>query len=354
VVRGPRDRDETRAVQAPRSAASALARVRRSCARVGASADEVRVRRVALVLDAIDGLFHDVFRARDDAWTYEEAFHYVPDGTPEAREKTLAYLLTLAAINYGSGYAPWLERDPPDSTYYTISTKLARAFEPQRLWDARNLLNRRADELAEFVGQPTSRARARELMERFASSLDQLGRFLLNRYDGRVIHFLEACRFDAETIVEALTAMPTFDDVCSHRGDTVCFYKKAQLFAADAARACRQYGWGEIHGTENLTMFADNAVVQVLRILGVLEVDRELAARINAAIPLDTCSPEEVELRASAVNAGHMLVEKFRQKNADGSLGVIELDYYLWKVSHEAPYLERADIRRHLTLGEFY
>lgn len=337
------------------SAPGPLERVRQSCAAVGAGRGRVSVNSVTLVADAVDSLFRETFQARERAWKYEEDFHYVPDtASPHAQERTLAYLLALATINYGSGYAGWLRRNPANSTYYTVSRGLAQAFEPLTLYRAERLRQLTLEQIASIFGQDLRQPKPRELMQLFQRSLQQLGEFLCARYDGSAMALFEHCNFHAASIVDELIAMDTFDDRCMYGGRPVYFYKKAQLLAADVARVRRQYGWGDVSALDELTLFADNAVAQVLRVLGVLRLDASLAARIDRGEPLDVCSPEEVELRASSINAGAMLLERFKDKNQDERLGIVELDYYLWKVSHEAPYLEHGSIRRHLVLGEFY
>ena len=339
-----------------RGPARPLARVRRSCAAVGASATRAEVGHVRLMSGRMDALFEDVFTAREAAWVYEEAYHYVPRDlrAPEAEARLMAYLLTLAALNYGSGYAPYLRRDPPDSTYYTISSRLAAAFEPRSLYRSESLLSLGVEDLAEIFAQDLGSPPVRELMERFTRSLRQLGAFLLEGYDGSALAFLESTGFDSEVLVDRLVGLPTFDDRATYDGFPVFFYKKAQLFVADLARVRRQYGWGEVRGLDQLTMFADNAVAQVLRVLGVLRFDAELDARIQRGELLPSGSRDEVEIRASSINAGQMLVDKMRARNDDETLGLIELDYYLWKISHAPPYYDNARTKRHLTPGEFY
>jgi len=334
------------------------ARVRRSCARVGQHARTVRVAPLAKLTEQIVFLLDRLPTMAAEAWRYQVEHHLDPGGLPRPQEQAAAYMLALAAINYGSGYASWLKRDPPTSTYYTVSSRLARAFIPYRLDRADALSALSLPDLAGIFGQDLDEPRAAELMRRFQSSLSQVAALLRDRHEGSALRFLQSAQFDAVRIVEALSTIPTFDDRCAydngrHRFD-VFFYKKAQLFAADIARLGRQYGFWDVAGVERLTLFADNAVAQVLRALGAVVVAPDLAARIEAGEALDVCERDEVELRACTVNAGHMLLDNLRRHPSGRKLTIIELDFFLWHIAHEPEYLHHRAIKRHLTLGEFY
>src|SRR5437764_2835352 len=54
----------------------------------------------------------------------DPATHYL--GEPEA---TLAYVVTLDAINFGSGYFPHLRKRPGMSGYFTVASSLKDEFE---------------------------------------------------------------------------------------------------------------------------------------------------------------------------------------------------------------------------------
>src|SRR4051794_5789117 len=135
--------------------------------------------------------------------------HYL-EGT---REDVAAYLLTLDAINFGSGWFPTLNKRPNSSGYFTIAWALADRFRSSGPYTNDELRNTHADELADTLGQP----RGHELMQLYADALRQLGDFLGDR------HALDLVGDSAEQLAAELTAMPYFDDTG--------FYKRAQIFA---------------------------------------------------------------------------------------------------------------------------
>jgi len=335
-------------------------RVKASCECVCSHARRVSVARVDRLSRQLRYLLENAVLRKSEAWRYQKEYHLDVTGQRNARERLAAYLLALAAVNYGSGYAQWLRRDPPNSTYYTISSCLAEAFDHYPLHRADALRSLSVANVAEIFGQDLRVPKVAELMQRFRDSLAQIGEFVETRHGGSALQFLDDIEFNALSIVQALTThVPTFNDRCrysiSEREIDVFFYKKAQLFAADIARAGRAYGFWDISGIDYLTLFADNAVAQVLLALGVLLVhDKELAHRIDSGTPLDVCGADEVELRACAVNAAHMILQNLRRTPEGNDLTIIELDFFLWDVSHSPEFIEHSEIKRHISFTEFY
>ena len=88
-------------------------------------------------------------------------------------------------------------------------------------------------------------------------------------------------------------------------------------------------GPGRFDDLDRLTIFADNLVPHVLRVDGVLRYDRALADRIDREELLAPGSPEEVEIRAVAVDAVERLGEQLRA--AGHPVTSMGLDQVLWR-----------------------
>src|SRR4051794_38000823 len=91
-----------------------------------------------------------------------------------SRGDVAAYLLTLDAINFGSGWFPTLRKRPGCSGYYTVSWSLAARWRAHGPWSNAELRRLEADEVAEVLGQE----RGHELMALYAQALRQLGEWL--------------------------------------------------------------------------------------------------------------------------------------------------------------------------------
>src|SRR5439155_5522648 len=96
--------------------------------------------------------------------------HYL-DGPPE---DVATYMLTLDAINFGSGWFPTLRKRPASSGYYTVAWALADRFRSERPWSNDELRRIDADTVADVLGQE----RGHELMRLYAEALRQLGDWL--------------------------------------------------------------------------------------------------------------------------------------------------------------------------------
>lgn len=235
-------------------------------------------------------------------------------------EDTVSFVVALDAVNFGSGWFPVLRKRPGMSGYHTVASAFRERGAPTADWLA-SVTTSGCCEL--FDQDPASEAA--ELMGLFAEAWNQLGRLLLDRYDGSAVRLVEAAGGSAERLVEVLREAPFFDDRRSWRGIDVPFYKRAQITAADLDSALGGIGPGRFDDLGRLTIYADNLVPHVLRVDGVLRVADELARQIDAGELVAEGSEPEVELRACAVDAVERLVDVL----ADGTTAG-RLDTLLW------------------------
>ena len=276
-------------------------------------------------------------------------------------KETLAFILVLDSINFGSGYFPHLRKRPaPEggtlSGYFTVAAGLNDWFRRDGAPDARRLAALDAAECARIFGQDgTGEAgaagpEAAQLMALFARALNDLGALLLARFDGDPAKLVESAGHSAARLVGILRQMPCFDDVALWRGRQVPILKRAQITAADLALAFDNAGWGRFDDRDRLTIFADNLVPHVLRVDGVLAYAPELAARLEAGELIAAGSPEEVEIRAVALHAVERLKAQLHEAGQDAVTSV-DLDYLLWNRGQDARYRATA---RHRTRSVFY
>jgi len=319
--------------------ADVLERVREGCAGVMERARSVRIDGARL-----PALARELAEAPPPPAGLDPAHHFLGD-----RAATLAYVLTLGAVNFGSGWFPRLCKRPGLSGYFTLATGLRERFEARGPWSARELCRLGPGDCAEVFGQDRAATEVMELMALFARALGDLGGWLLERHGGCFEGPLEAVRGSAARLVELLAEMPLYRDVSSYGSLEVPFYKRAQLTAADLAAAFGGEDWGRFRDLDRLTCFADNLVPHVLRCEEVLVYAPQLAERIDAGELLAPGSPEEVEIRAGAVHAVERCVAQLAQGGARTTAQ--QLDFLLWNRG------QRAEIKahpRHRTRTTFY
>ena len=240
---------------------------------------------------------------------------------------TIAFILTINAINFGSGWFPTLNKREGMSGYLTIASSLRDRFLKEGPWSSRELEKLTPEDCAALFGQPTA-GDAFELMTLYAQALNELGAFLAREHRGRFEGPVEDARFSAERLVRMLAEMPFYRDVSQYEDLEVPFYKRAQITCSDLAHALRHEGLGRFDDVDQLTLFADNLVPHTLRMLGVLQYDLLLERRIESGELLEPGSEVEVEIRAVGLHAVERLVESCGRRG--WKVNASRLDHLLW------------------------
>lgn len=292
--------------------------IRASCARIAAEAQAVRIDEAAL----------ERFAAAQtvDPPALDPERHHL-DGPAE---EVARYLLTLDAINFGSGWFPTIDKRTdahgrPVSGYFTIAWNLADHHRAHGAWTNAQLRDMRTPQLAAVLRQRADH----ELMALYAQALRELGRFLGRR---DVLEVVAAATGSAERLAQTLArGMTLFADPG--------FAKRAQIVPNDLALA----GVATFHDLDRLTIFADNLVPHVLRCDGVLQYAPGLADWIDAGRLLPSGRWER-EIRACALHACALLGRR---------TGVPErtLDTWLWQRGQAPEYKARP---RHRSRSVFY
>ncbi len=218
-------------------------------------------------------------------------------------DSTLAFVLTLDAVNFGSGWFPHLRKRSGQSGYFTIAGGLKDYFDRHGALTPSTLAAIQGDECARIFDQSPGLAPASELMDLFARSWRDLGAMVNTRFGGSFVGLVEAADHSAEALVRILAEMPLYRDVERYGDLDVPFYKRAQITCSDLASAFRGSSFGRFDDLDALTIFADNLVPHVLRREGVLDYDSDLLRRIRSEELIALGSPEEIEIRALAVHA---------------------------------------------------
>jgi hypothetical protein len=294
-----------------------LEQLRQACAQVADHARQVHIRNDAisayassLPLDALD---------------------VAPNPDPHlvggTREELAAFWLTLDAINFGSGWFPSLQKRDGRSGYFTIAAGVRERFEQHGPWSASELSTISIAEVAAAVGQDPEH----ELMALFAASLNDLGHRIGDVFGGKFAAAADASGGSAVAFVERIRHWRCFADSSTYEGITVPFLKRAQIATFDLASRAG----AEFHDLHRLTIFADNLVPHVLRLDGILVYEPSLLARIERQELVEHGTPEEVEIRASAVHAVELIAAC-----RDGARAA-DIDKFLWNRGQEAYYKAR-------------
>jgi hypothetical protein len=259
-------------------------------------------------------------------------------GADDAETRS-AFVLTLDAINFGSGWFPHLRKRAGMSGYRTIESALVEHFDREGPLDSEALALMTPVRCAGILDQPLADPEIADLIGLYARAWRDLGELI----DGAFAPFVGGCRGSGAELVRRLLRMPLYRDVAEHQGRHVPLLKRAQITVADLHLALPE-ATGHFGDLDELTLFADNLVPHVLRLDGVLRFDRELEARIDREELIPSGSPEEVEIRAVAVHAVEVM-------SAHSGLPAWRLDNWLWARGAQQKYKARP---RHRTRCSYY
>jgi hypothetical protein len=291
---------------------------------------------VRLDLEAIERL---AARWADEPWPENTAFpemHFFDE-----TERTLNWLLLLDALNFCFWAFPnearwrveW--RGATLDGYNALAASLTRAMnEGLPLFDAAYLGGMDGETLATILRSAPDAAPIPLFAERLANARE-VGRGLLERYDGQFANALEASGHDAVSLALLLARdFSSFADIAIWNGQTIPFLKRAQICVADIYTAFGGQGLGQLTHLDQLTAFADYKLPQLLRYQGVMVYAPELAAQVDSYQQIAAGSEPEIEIRAATVWAVELIRRALARHGVIRSAS--EIDYRLWSES-QAP-----------------
>uniref|UniRef100_A0A182NJF1 Queuosine 5'-phosphate N-glycosylase/hydrolase n=1 Tax=Anopheles dirus TaxID=7168 RepID=A0A182NJF1_9DIPT len=183
------------------------------------------------------------------------------------------------------------------------------------------------------------------LVEERVRCLHEVGRVLLDRYEGKFENLVLTCDGSALALLQRVVEeFPCFRDeaVLKHGDDdsletTVSFYKRAQILVGDLWSCFRGEGLGRFDDIDEITMFADYRVPQVLVHFGTLAYSDGLMALLREDKLLANGCREEIEIRGASIYVVERLKGLVREKLITGHpetdprcVNAVLLDHFLW------------------------
>ncbi|MDP7142988.1 MAG: queuosine salvage family protein [Alphaproteobacteria bacterium] len=264
-------------------------------------------------------------------------------------EEIASYILVLDAINFGSGYKDLLADEgwalSQGDIYYTVSTLLKDQYNAHGALSADDLAAMQVEDVAKILKLDLSRDKMAEFATLCTQSISELGQFVQDRYDGRILNLVHAAGGSCEQLISVLSALRHFQDVHDYQGREIPFLKRAQRVAIDLELAYNHIGKTLFDDLDKLTVSADNAVPHVLHMDGILQYTPALQQKIDSHTLLPSGSDEEIEIRAMAGQAVELLA-------ALGKRRAIDIDHILWHKSVEEDVYQTKPT--HKTLTNFY
>ncbi|KAJ8735232.1 hypothetical protein PYW07_006852 [Mythimna separata] len=273
-------------------------------------------------------------------------------------EKAVDWVFVADALNFCfwsySGDPKWTVDG--HSGYYALEAALDRALKNGvDITNPKFYSTITKDEL-QFLMKGDNEATIPLFEERIAV-LHEVGKILLDKYNGTFETCVKEANKSAVKLLEIIVEnFPCFRDEATYKGQKVALYKRAQILVADLWNFFGGKGLGHFTDIEQLTMFADYRVPQVLVYFGVLSYSDELMDKLKQDILLPSGSEEEVEIRGCSIHAVELLKKKLEVKLMPQKAEVPNsslIDYYLW--CYRRAYADKMEsIPFHKTLGIYY
>lgn len=189
------------------------------------------------------------------------------------------------------------------------------------------------------------------MIERRLEVMKEASNFLIDKFDGSVYEMIKSVHNSAVSLVNLVADnLKSYCDIAVFHGKKVAFLKRAQILAADIHFAFLDDNDTICHfnDIDQLTMFADYRVPQVLNYFKLLKYSDELLDLLNKNPHLEVGSEVECEIRGNSIAA----VEKLKNYLSSNANAVL-IDFCLWDYAKQ--YEDKMKhIPIHKTLGIFY
>ncbi|MEK9134801.1 MAG: queuosine salvage family protein [Patescibacteria group bacterium] len=255
-------------------------------------------------------------------------------GSPE---ETVQYYFFLDSINFcfwNTQEKKRWEFEKDDQWlhgYYAFSYAIKKAFlADKKLLDASYLSEITFDEFAKIF---ESRGELLLLKERHEIIRENF-KILQEKYNGKAINLVTAAKNNVNKLVELIiNDFPSFNDYFESNGQKIYFLKRAQLFVSDINYAFQNKNTGYFKNMEDLTIFADYKLPQLLESEGILVYSEKLKNKLANYELIEKNSREEIEIRTNTIYACELLLGELN--GLGRGLTSSNLDWILWVLSKE-------------------
>ena len=153
------------------------------------------------------------------------------------------------------------------------------------------------------------------LLEKRYKTIVGISKIVNERMNGNFYKFIKNITSDTQLFDIIISNFESFKDERIYDGKTIYFYKLAQLLTSDILHI-REKLEGIKVDYSNLIGCADYKIPQILRALGIVEYNDELANIIDLSEHIEISSKYEVEIRASQIVVLEYIHKKFININS--------------------------------------
>ena len=161
------------------------------------------------------------------------------------------------------------------------------------------------------------------LLEERYKIVSSIAEIVNKKMNGSFYDYIKDMNTDQEIFKTILNNFSGFEDTRTYKGQTVYFYKLAQLLTSDILHVIENKEQKEVDYS-NLLGCADYKIPQVMQGFGILEYDTKLSSLLETKTEIEENSEYEVEIRASMLIVINYIQNKMKNVNA------IDINDYLF------------------------
>lgn len=100
--------------------------------------------------------------------------------------------------------------------------------------------------------------------------------------------------------------------------------------------ACfNERSYGSFKDIDDMTMFADYRVPQILESMKCVEYSARLKTHLRNLQPLNNGDPWEVEIRGASIWVVELIRREIKRRDPDARVNAVLIDFYLWDLAKE-------------------
>lgn len=162
------------------------------------------------------------------------------------------------------------------------------------------------------------------LLEERYKIVSSIAEIVNKKMNGSFYDYIKDMNTDQEIFKTILNNFSGFEDTRTYKGQTVYFYKLAQLLTSDILHVIENKEQKEVDYS-NLLGCADYKIPQVMQGFGILEYDTKLSSILETKTEIEENSEYEVEIRASMI-----VVINYIWEQIDKIIDRIDINDFIW------------------------
>ncbi|KAL2044294.1 hypothetical protein N7G274_002999 [Stereocaulon virgatum] len=164
----------------------------------------------------------------------------------------------------------------------------------------------------------------------------EAGYVLQEKFDGSFVTCLDEANGSAAALVNLMADnFPCLDDRHRFDGRTVRFHKRPQILVADIWACFEGESFGYFHDINQITMFPDYRIPQMLHCLGCLQYSPPLESHIRSRKPIESGHSWELQLRGCSIWCVELLRREILRQHPGTQINAILIDFLLYDTVKE-------------------